>query len=108
MQWCAKGLSSEYVLWAGRFILMLVGFVFVDTVRRLHSLDSALHDRHDHHHSHVESPLGKFSELCHALCFQGSILMILYIIKEDLQYKTKLFYSQRNLYLSAMSLFMVV
>ncbi|KAJ3414689.1 hypothetical protein HDV05_006224 [Chytridiales sp. JEL 0842] len=85
MKYCAKGLKSEFITWSGRFILLLVGFVFIDTLRRLHSLDSALHDRHEHHgHNHAESPL------------------------EDLQYKTKLFYSQRNMYLSAMSLFMVV
>ncbi|KAJ3332079.1 hypothetical protein HDU76_001342 [Blyttiomyces sp. JEL0837] len=77
-------MKNETVVWISRILLLVVGGVFVDTLMRLHKLDETLHERHDHHHSPAESTI------------------------EDLQYKTKLFYSQRNMYLSVMSLFMVV
>ncbi|KAI8834315.1 hypothetical protein BC829DRAFT_71104 [Chytridium lagenaria] len=70
---------TRKAFWIARIILLLVGGVFVDTVIRLQKLDSALHDRHDHGHTNIESTI------------------------EDLQYKTKLFYSQRNMYLSLTS-----
>ncbi|KAI8843099.1 hypothetical protein BC829DRAFT_401046, partial [Chytridium lagenaria] len=73
-----------FLLWIARIILLLVGGVFVDTVIRLQKLDSALHDRHDHGHTNIESTI------------------------EDLQYKTKLFYSQRNMYLSLTSFSCVI
>ncbi|KAJ3163727.1 hypothetical protein HK101_000600 [Irineochytrium annulatum] len=84
MQWSGKALANETVVWSARILLLLVGGVFVDTILRLQKLDTALHEKHDHHHSTTESTL------------------------EDLQYKTKLFYSQRNMYLSLTSLFLVL
>ncbi|KAJ3214869.1 hypothetical protein HDU67_001134 [Dinochytrium kinnereticum] len=84
MQWSGKALANDTVVWLARIVLLLVGGVFVDTIIRLQKLDSALHDRHEHSHSSIESTI------------------------EDLQYKTKLFYSQRNMYLSLTSLFLVV
>ncbi|KAI8609549.1 hypothetical protein BC830DRAFT_1150004 [Chytriomyces sp. MP71] len=54
---------------------------------RLHRLDSELHqgeEKEGHHHHHYDSPL------------------------EEMQFKSKLFYSQRNMYLSLMSLFMTI
>ncbi|KAI9339206.1 B-cell receptor-associated protein 31-like-domain-containing protein [Zopfochytrium polystomum] len=81
----SKGLANDTVKWLTRLLLLIVGGVFVDTISRLVRLDSSLQKHgHDHSHGLTESTL------------------------EDLQYKTKLFYSQRNMYLSVMSLFMVL
>ncbi|KAJ3097177.1 hypothetical protein HDU97_005096 [Phlyctochytrium planicorne] len=84
MQSSGKLLANDTVVWLARIVLLLVGGVFVDTVIRLRKLDSQLHERHDHQHSSIETTI------------------------EDLQYKTKLFYSQRNMYLSLTSLFLVI
>ncbi|ORY37766.1 hypothetical protein BCR33DRAFT_769590 [Rhizoclosmatium globosum] len=86
MEFGNKILRNETVVWISRIILLLVGGVFVDTLLRMQKLDSELHrrDEGDNHHHHHESPL------------------------EELQFKSKLFYSQRNMYLSLMSLFMTL
>ncbi|KAI8831297.1 B-cell receptor-associated protein 31-like-domain-containing protein [Chytriomyces cf. hyalinus JEL632] len=88
MNFGAKILTNDTVVWISRIILLIVGGVFADTLMRLQKLDSALHKGEEgsegHHHHHHESPL------------------------EELQFKSKLFYSQRNMYLSLMSLFMTV
>ncbi|KAJ3387726.1 High affinity cAMP-specific and IBMX-insensitive 3',5'-cyclic phosphodiesterase 9A [Entophlyctis sp. JEL0112] len=87
MQFGAHILRLESVVWISRILLLIVGAVFADTLMRLQRLDSDLHAKeahgHDHHH-HYETPL------------------------EELQFKSKLFYSQRNMYLSLMSLFMTI
>ncbi|KAJ1569742.1 Calcineurin subunit B [Cladochytrium tenue] len=87
LHWLSGALNNETVKWLWRMILLVVAGVFVDTISRLLRLDSSLRDHHGpggHAHSVTETTI------------------------EDLQYKTKLFYSQRNLYLSVMSLFMVL
>ncbi|KAI9328499.1 B-cell receptor-associated protein 31-like-domain-containing protein [Obelidium mucronatum] len=86
MQFGGKVLKNETVVWISRIVLLLVGGVFVDTLTRLQKLDGDLHrrDSEDGHHHHHDSPL------------------------EELQFKSKLFYSQRNMYLSLMSLFMTI
>ncbi|KAJ3011663.1 UNVERIFIED_CONTAM: hypothetical protein HDU68_001584 [Siphonaria sp. JEL0065] len=86
MNFGGKILKNETVVWISRIVLLLVGGVFVDTLLRLQKLDTDLHkrDEGEGHHHHHDSPL------------------------EELQFKSKLFYSQRNMYLSLMSLFMTV
>ncbi|KAJ3059710.1 hypothetical protein HDU98_004332 [Podochytrium sp. JEL0797] len=86
MNWIHKVLMNETVVWISRIVLLLVGGVFVDTLMRMQKLDADLHRRDDDegHHRHHDSPL------------------------EELQFKSKLFYSQRNMYLSLMSLFMTI
>ncbi|KAJ3353657.1 hypothetical protein HDU83_006566 [Entophlyctis luteolus] len=87
MQFGARILGLESVVWVSRIILLVVGAVFADTLMRLQRLDADLHakDAHDNdHHHHYDTPL------------------------EELQFKSKLFYSQRNMYLSLMSLFMTI
>ncbi|KAI9360824.1 B-cell receptor-associated protein 31-like-domain-containing protein [Zopfochytrium polystomum] len=82
---CAALLANDTVKWLSRLVLLIVAGVFVDTVSRLYRLDESLHKGHHHHeHGIGEATL------------------------EDLQYKTKLFYSQRNMYLSVASLFMIL
>ncbi|KAJ3111251.1 hypothetical protein HK100_002749 [Physocladia obscura] len=85
MQFGGRILSNESVVWVSRIIFLLVASVFADTLLRLQRLDSELHSRDsDSSHHHHDSPL------------------------EEIQFKSKLFYSQRNMYLSLMSLFMII
>ncbi|KAI8610141.1 B-cell receptor-associated protein 31-like-domain-containing protein [Chytriomyces sp. MP71] len=87
MNFGASILANDTIVWITRILLLVVGGVFADTLMRLHRLDSELHhgeDKEGHHHHHYDSPL------------------------EEMQFKSKLFYSQRNMYLSLMSLFMTV
>ncbi|KAI8611913.1 B-cell receptor-associated protein 31-like-domain-containing protein [Chytriomyces sp. MP71] len=82
MEFGARAFKLDAVAWTGRVVLLAIGGVFVDTIVRLHKLDSDLHRGQDH--AHYDSPL------------------------HEMQYKSKLFYSQRNMYLSLMSLVMAV
>ncbi|KAJ3066698.1 hypothetical protein HDU98_010018 [Podochytrium sp. JEL0797] len=85
MNWIHKVLTNETVVWISRIVFLLVGGVFVDTLMRMQKLDTELHRRDDEDgHFHHGTPL------------------------EELQFKSKLFYSQRNMYLSLMSLFMTI
>ncbi|KAJ3088237.1 hypothetical protein HK100_008102, partial [Physocladia obscura] len=85
MQFGGRILSNESVVWVSRIIFLLVASVFADTLLRLQRLDSELHLRDsDSSHHHHDSPL------------------------EEIQFKSKLFYSQRNMYLSLMSLFLTI
>ncbi|KAJ3029842.1 hypothetical protein HK097_005708, partial [Rhizophlyctis rosea] len=82
-------LKHESIIWGGRIILFVTAGVFFDTLNRLYKIDAELHqDDHDgHHHHHVNAVSGTMG---------------------DLQHKARLFYAQRNLYLSLFAIFMIL
>ncbi|KAI9348755.1 hypothetical protein DFJ73DRAFT_427830 [Zopfochytrium polystomum] len=81
----AKFFQLETVKWLTRLLLIIDSGVLADTTVRLTLLELSLHDAHGQH-------VGGVSE--------GGL--------EDIQFKNRLFYSQRNLFLSIMSLFMFI
>ncbi|KAH6560704.1 hypothetical protein BASA62_010314 [Batrachochytrium salamandrivorans] len=86
MNWIVKITSNEYAIWTCRIILMIIAGVFADNVLRLLRLDGENHDSNAHHHNHHSG-----AEFAY-----------------DLQSKYQRFYSQRNVYMSAFTLFMIL
>lgn len=75
-------LKNETLRWSIRITILIIVSVFLDTLFRLRRMENEMQrDRLDH---------------------------IDHDTLTDLQYKTKLFYTHRNMYLSMFSLFMVV
>ncbi|KAJ3242920.1 hypothetical protein HDU78_001057 [Chytriomyces hyalinus] len=83
MEWAGLFLANETIVWLARIVLLAITGVFADTLVRLVKLDSDLHAR-SHAEGHYDSPMA------------------------ELQFKAKLFYSQRNMYLSLSALFMTL
>ncbi|KAJ8324586.1 protein localization to endoplasmic reticulum exit site [Batrachochytrium dendrobatidis] len=86
MNWFGKISSNEYAVWTARIALLIISGVFADNVLRLFKLESETHD-HGHHHNH----------------HSGSSEYTM-----ELQSKYQRFYSQRNVYMSAFTLFMIL
>ncbi|KAI9204196.1 B-cell receptor-associated protein 31-like-domain-containing protein [Polychytrium aggregatum] len=78
--------QHEYIVWAGRLFLVIVGGVFVDTINRLYRLE------HDHAHNHDHSA-HEHNALAREAYYDEKI---------------KKLYNQRNMYMSLFSLFMVL
>ncbi|RKO92461.1 hypothetical protein BDK51DRAFT_48166 [Blyttiomyces helicus] len=101
-------LTNEYVVWFSRAILFIVGGVFLETLNRLRKIDAEAHkddpaDGSHHHHQH--STTG--SAYTH-LNSSASLPPGPSTSSADLQHKVRLFYTQRNLYLSLFAMFMIL
>ncbi|KAJ3183571.1 hypothetical protein HDU85_002000 [Gaertneriomyces sp. JEL0708] len=73
--------KKDAALWIGRLVLFVVGGVFIDTIQRLYRMET----------EYKEDPK-QMSDT----------------VSAELQHKVRLFYTQRNLYLSLFSMFMVL
>ncbi|KAI8915284.1 B-cell receptor-associated protein 31-like-domain-containing protein [Powellomyces hirtus] len=85
----SKLTQSEPVVWTARIVFFVVAGVFLDTVSRLYRMENETGVLHKdvagtHHHHLDNNPLS------------------------ELQAKARLFYTQRNLYLSLFAIFMIL